>query len=542
MGRRNQSTNGARETRPAHSNDEFSFAQGSHTRQDTGINDQRKRSGHKRQKRKYTGHEGHQQPGYSAHRRSECVYDGRSQFGPSTSHPLKSVVSVVEESPAASEPTAMEIPGFYFDPVKKKYFKITANHVFGSHHPYSQQSIKERTKVKPDITPIKKRSVQRFPSMASHYGRLGWFLQDYQLGLAGNPRRQLCEVHAMLAKSWRKHECSEPLPSYHEGRYTHMTFDHTKQELYLASSTGGLCQYHIDTDPVGIGSRLTLDTGETSATTSLHLTQENLLVTTYLGNGGQPGTLKMYMRCGDWSRNFTYPVMSLSLEKSNIWSCDIDSDKIAIGGDRRVVLLREWETGRNSKRSLWTGSDVFSVHIDPPERRNIVYAGCRNGDIRIFDLNQPTPHTGSEEDTRKRMNSIHRGIGHKLSPAICMKRLSGHNLITAAMNGEILMWDTRFVGGYSSSSSTAKPVLDIREPLHNYFAKASFDINTDETLMAAGNGDKMLSLWSLSTGDRIQDLDVSGSVGCLNFTENSQSIWTAVENQLQLWEMGSNVT
>jgi len=150
MGRRNQTTNGARETRPARSNDEFSFAQGSHTRHDTGINDQRKGPSHKRHKRKHAGHEGHQQPGYSAHRRS--VYEGRSQSGSSTSHSSKSVVSAVEESPAASESTAMEIPGFYFDPVKKKYFKITANHVFGSHHSYSQQSIKERTEVKVSVS------------------------------------------------------------------------------------------------------------------------------------------------------------------------------------------------------------------------------------------------------------------------------------------------------------------------------------------------------------------------------------------------------
>ncbi|KAI8356890.1 WD40-repeat-containing domain protein [Mortierella sp. GBAus27b] len=242
----------------------------------------------------------------------------------------------------------------------------------------------------------------------------------------------------------------------------------------------------------------------------------------------------MYRRSEDLRLYPLIPVLEYSLSKSNIWCSDLDSDKVAIGGDRKLVLLREWNTGRNLVQTIRTASDVFSVQIEPLEQRNIVYAGCRDGYVQIFDMNRPIPSAGPKEGDRKRA-SILDGIGHKQSPVNCMKRVSHHYLVTSAMNGEILMWDTRFVGGHSSSSSgaTAKPVLDIREPLHNFFAKTSFDVNIDETLLAARQGNDQVSIWSLSTGDRIRDLEVSGPVGCFSFSTTSQGIWTVAKDQLE---------
>lgn len=43
------------------------------------------------------------------------------------------------------DPAIREIPGFYYDLEKKKYFKITANHTLGGQFAFSQQSIKEKT-------------------------------------------------------------------------------------------------------------------------------------------------------------------------------------------------------------------------------------------------------------------------------------------------------------------------------------------------------------------------------------------------------------
>jgi hypothetical protein len=59
--------------------------------------------------------------------------------------------TVIASAPAPAtnslpqDPAVREIPGFYYDLEKNKYFKITANHTLGGHFAFSQQSIKEKT-------------------------------------------------------------------------------------------------------------------------------------------------------------------------------------------------------------------------------------------------------------------------------------------------------------------------------------------------------------------------------------------------------------
>ncbi|KAF9933944.1 hypothetical protein FBU30_003888 [Linnemannia zychae] len=165
---------------------------------------------------------------------------------------------------------------------------------------------------------------------------------------------------------------------------------------------------------------------------------------------------------------------------------------------------------------------------------NLLYAGCRNGHVKIFDLSQPNvaalAMAEAKKNKRSKTASLFRGIGHKDSSVLGMKRVGDHYLVTSAMNGEILMWDTRFVG-----NMFANPVMDIRGPIQDQFSKTLFDINGEETLLAAENIDNNISLWSLSSGDRIRDLEVKGKVGCLQFSSGKQGIWTAVEGQVQFW-------
>jgi WD40 repeat protein len=145
----------------------------------------------------------------------------------------------------------------------------------------------------------------------------------------------------------------------------------------------------------------------------------------------------------------------------------------------------------------------------------------------------------AEAKKDRRATTLFRGIGHKESSVLGMKRVGDHYLVTSAMNGEILMWDTRFVGiepcKSSPEGSFARPVLDIRGPIQEQFSKTLFDINAEETLLAAENIDQTISLWSLNSGDRIRDLEVKGKVGCLQFAPGQHGIWTAIEDQVQFW-------
>lgn len=56
--------------------------------------------------------------------------------------------STVPQASSTPTPLAIEIPGFYYDTEKKKYFKITAGHLVKSQHPFSRDTIAEKTRRK----------------------------------------------------------------------------------------------------------------------------------------------------------------------------------------------------------------------------------------------------------------------------------------------------------------------------------------------------------------------------------------------------------
>ncbi|KAG0377645.1 hypothetical protein BGX24_005714 [Mortierella sp. AD032] len=322
---------------------------------------------------------------------------------------------------------------------------------------------------------------------------------DWQETLAGN------YVHALMVKQWRRSKRAEPVLAENGAVYSHLQVDSLKQDL-----------------------------------------------TTHLGNMAQSGVLKVQKsfidtssgsitgESGPWHTVFEY-----SPKKSNVWTSSLVGDRILIGADKAVIVLQDWKSGRPTLTSLWTGSDVFSVAMKSPQegsRQDLVYAGCRNGRVRIFDLSQPNVAALAAAESKKDKRAtatLFRGIGHKESSVLGMKCVGDHYLVTSAMNGEILMWDTRFVGSNPTKSSPegsfAKPVLEFRGPIQDQFSKTLFDINADETLLAAENLDQTISLWSLSSGDRIRDLEVKGKVGCLQFAPGQHGIWTAVEDQVQFW-------
>lgn len=239
-------------------------------------------------------------------------------------------------------------------------------------------------------------------------------------------------------------------------------------------------------------------------------------------------------------------------KKSNIWTSDYNGGKIALGADQKVVVINDWRSsaGQPSTECLWTGSDVFSVAIEPLGQ-NIIYAGCRNGSVRIYDMNQPRgtiPSNAAAFKKTQTQGSIFNGIGHKESSVSFLKRVSDHLLVTLAMNGEMSMWDARFVGSSmfggsvsfeSGPQEAAKPVIQFRSPVQDQFSKSRFDVSADGSLLVAENIDNHLSVWSLRTGDRIHDLKLdSGPVGCMQFSDDQASgVYVAIADRIQYWGM-----
>ncbi|KAG0088263.1 hypothetical protein BGZ92_006442 [Podila epicladia] len=388
----------------------------------------------------------------------------------------------------------------------------------------------------------------------SPYGDINWLLSDRQLGRAG-PKHQLCEMHSMLVKRWKRNRDMDPIVTRGTNcTHMHMESNASGWTMYMGSSRGTLWCHTVVTDPETqhrgfLWRQIGFESG--SEVTSLHKTTDNHIITTYLGNMEKSGCLKIQKEATSIHEMPT-DALIYAPKKSNIWTSDYSGSRIALGADQKVVVINDWSssTGQPCTETLWTGSDVFSLAIEP-FGKNMIYAGCRNGSVRIYDLNQSRgtiPSNAAAYKKTQRQGSVFNGIGHKESSVNFLKRVSDHLLVTLAMNGEMSMWDTRFVGssmfGGSVSASTgenggsvAKPVIQFRSPVQDQFSKSRFDITADGSLLVAENIENHLSVWSLRTGDRIHDLKLDGGpVGCMRFSDDQASgVYVAIEDRIQYW-------
>ncbi|KAG0327328.1 hypothetical protein BG004_002786, partial [Podila humilis] len=349
------------------------------------------------------------------------------------------------------------------------------------------------------------------------------------------------------------------------------------KNLYMGMTDGSLYRYtksSSDLDRLNMAylwRRIGIELG--SEVTSVYKTkQDGLLMSSYLGNMAKSGTFKIQKE-GD--RLFDEPknVFVYTPRLSNVWTSEYSESngKIALGADQRIVVIHDWRQQQPQHRQqhvvsrtaqeghhqgvqegiqqLWTGSDVFSIAIDSlggggggGGGQNVIYGGLRNGTVKVFDLNQPASTIPSNAAAFKSLqkeieesgggggpSSILNGIGHKESSVICLKRISDHLLVTQANNGEIAMWDTRFVGGQGSPSTAGagtgtrvrtrtgtiigEPVIRFRERLSDQFSNSRLDISADGQLLVAENLEDQVSIWSMRTGDRIKDMKMEGGVG-----------------------------
>jgi len=95
------------------------------------------------------------------------------------------------------------------------------------------------------------------------------------------------------------------------------------------------------------------------------------------------------------------------------------------GGKGKAVYLKDISSPGLALTTLDTNSDVFSLeHFG-----NIVFAGCRNGTVQLFDVRLPSKARGShftrEDDHRVR------------SPVLFTKRIHGFQVLTSRMNGNV---------------------------------------------------------------------------------------------------------
>ncbi|KAF9579268.1 hypothetical protein BGW38_004545, partial [Lunasporangiospora selenospora] len=188
----------------------------------------------------------------SSYPRGESSYRATSDVGGSSVQSTSTVnVGPSGGTDPGQKPAAVrEIPGFYYDAEKKKYFKILPNHALGSQHPHSRQSIHEKTVEKPVLEPIQKSLAQR------------------------------STMSTMLSSPWN--------------RYTQLDRLVRLREIGMVGSIWKY-DYSQRTSPGNIRSLWQLDDVSLGEMTSLHVTSNGYALSTYSGHVGQSGTIKLQL-------------------------------------------------------------------------------------------------------------------------------------------------------------------------------------------------------------------------------------------------------
>jgi len=417
----------------------------------------------------------------------------------------------------SSQDNVMQIPGYYYDPVKKKYFKVMAT------GPYSRQNYQnaenEQSKMKEPavrrhtrITPLpsycRLREMQGRKSVVKsisngYLGLLATLGQPQKMTVVGTP---LAQTTATIAG----------------GRPVALDIHPTNNRYWLAYTTGiiaegffsispkdGFQQYHITLTPYG-----------SDEITGVSMGAGDIGMVCTLGNGGRYPTLffSRLSYCNPDQEPSNYRQAELIDVKAlnhwgSFWCCDIsklDESRSVLGTDKTVVYYNNCKP----VAYYYTDSAVLAAQIDPVQP-NVFYGGCRDGRIKLFDSRVSRRNVDA-----RRGHSPHI-FRHKSAITHLHKIGSSFHIVAAGMDGSLQTWDMR---GHRTSSHTAYqqrqwPVFRFNGHKNVHTRSLGFDVLDDGKVLAMAGDDHVVRLWSLQ-GDNpnpVNSIQMSAAVPSLKF-------------------------
>ncbi|CAG8543109.1 4717_t:CDS:10 [Acaulospora morrowiae] len=444
-------------------------------------------------------------------------------------HPYLSNVS--SNAPENSPP--MEIPGFYYDSEKNRYFKILPNKTFGSDHPHSISAIKEKKMTKEVEKSWAHRNYNRF---------------DYLLSKEVNPfkshRRIQNETGEFIVNLY--HHVGSLETSYVKHRVTYFLIHPLVNDIYYGNVQGlvGLLRYRADKD--SCSELFKLSSGYcTSEISSMDLTKDNLLSVTSLGGDLGPGVLCIFKIPADYNQFCLAEPVFEYVSKTTLWTSTFSqvTPSTAVGSSNNVTIVQNYSGHKTMERVYRTNSDVFALDFDRNQaskyfKPSVVYAGCRDGQIRIFDI-RSNINRSAGESPRIRQSS----------PVCNLKSIHSCHVLCDGMNGSLSLWDIRCM--------KKDPVMEYLGHVNNGNRRIGFSVNTHESIVAIAGSDRYVRLYSISSGKLVRapigpfKEHISTIKFCETFSVADSSnlkymeardirgegIWFSVGSELQWWSV-----
>ncbi|KAH8556609.1 WD40-repeat-containing domain protein [Umbelopsis sp. PMI_123] len=405
----------------------------------------------------------------------------------------------------------MEIPGYYYDPEKKKYFKFMPT------GPYSRQNYK------------KSQQQQRQPVQGKRKVSCVTKLLRYCYLREIHARRSVMQskvdgYQALLATLGQPQNILS-LAATATSRPTALDVHPTKNHLMLGLSNGSTAQTMFTISKVhGFKQQALTLSPNSSDITCISMGSDDTCTVCTMGSGidaPKVSFMKLdlpehedmpYLRPGAVIQSVSVPSWG------SFWCCDqskIDVARSVLGTDNQAIYFNH---GKPST-SYFTNSAVLAAQIDPVQP-HVFFGGCRDGRVKLFD---------ARVDRRK--IDARRGhspyiIQHK-SPITHLRKIgSSFHIVTAAMDGSLQVWDLRghqTISSHTSYHQRQWPVLRFNGHKNQHTRSLGFDVLDDSNVVAVAGDDHIIRLWSLrgNSADPFHVLPMAAPIPALKFITNN---------------------
>ncbi|XP_060684681.1 WD repeat domain 21 isoform X2 [Hemiscyllium ocellatum] len=424
------------------------------------------------------------------------------------SDPYASVSGLSEQNSSATESTSSasvstdvpELPGFYYDRKKDRYFRLLPGH--NNCNPLTWESIR---KTEMEEKRLKKLEEDAKTKLVVRMGlNLTRLLQKRHSGLM-KPASCLRFIQELKVSGMRKNKLDiRSLDSSMQSNFQMLLADTNVERIFAAITDKAGYKYGIlNLDGHRKESQLisvdmcdnlysTHRKGTAACWASLNGRDSHVLLC-LSGNADVPGCISLLpTSIFSDSNPADHLSMLCNFRSSMVWSCawcfNPQADKCFSTGLLNCVCVTDAVTGQ--KQIFYTNSSVLAQQF--ARRAPVLYNGCRSGEIFSLDIRQRMAKALSWAGTTISQNSAVTSI----------QLLQDENYLLAAdMIGKIKLWDLR----------TTRCVKQF-EGHHNECAYLPIHPHEEEGVLLAVGQDCYTRIWSLHDGTLLRTIPSPHSI------------------------------